>query len=74
MAKTKNPMTCKLQIGDRIRVGQREGTLVSRNTWYPSFNVRYDGEHYDRAFYRDQLTWIDSVPTEPEPYEAWFVA
>lgn len=78
MSKKKNPANCRLQIGDRVQYAygrpDRVGTHIQRMTGGASFVVRWDGETYDSYYYRYELLWIDPGPTEPEPYEAWFVA
>lgn len=74
--KKKNPATCRLQIGDRVANVYNPsltGTLINRSGSYASFVVQWDKGH--QGFYcRYELDWVDSVPAEPEPYEAWFVA
>ena len=73
--KMKNTKTCRLAIGDRVKdYAGRFGTLTERRRGGASFGVRLDANTYTSWYYRDHLTWVDSVPTEPEPYEAWFVA
>jgi len=75
--KKKNPATCRLQIGDRVANvynPTRKGVLINRAGSYASFIVKWDGATGTNQYCRYELDWIDSPPTEPEPYEAWFVA
>jgi len=75
MAKTTNPKTRRLVIGDRVKLwNTHSGTLTHKRTGPAAFGVTLDGKAYESFYYRDQLSWIDSTPAEPEPYEAWFVA